>query len=146
MRARSLIIPPTGDDDYKGAKRVFEEFFEEYHDTLVSLEHHLDKITDETEAAYANAYKPWRNAVHELLRGVYLTVKNIPLPDTDAFLDALRMFSFEGAVHFLKDLCISCKMVLEMDWAEKFKKQIDTLLFAFSILNRTAQLQTAPAR
>lgn len=146
MSDNSPIMPPTGEDDFKGAQRVFEEFFTSYKDTLTALEKYLDKIMAKTEPVFAEAYKPWRDAVHDLLRGVHLLAKNIPLPDPESFLDALRTFSFEGAIQFLRDLCASCKIALQPNWADIFHKQIDTLLFAFAILSRKNQQEQSPAR
>jgi len=137
------IIPPTGDDDRKGAERVFQEFFAEYQVVFTKVEVYLGNVIKEVPA-YSNAYKPWQKSLRELSRGIYLINKNIPLPNSKSFLEALQMFSFEGAINFLQDICINCHLELGRNWGERFRKHIDMLLFAFSILQR--QQQPAYAR
>jgi|GEM_PF-1901741 len=139
------IIPPSGNNDQEGAQRVFEEFFLLYHPTLTRLESKLYDIVEETEPTYAEAYKPWQKALHELVRGVYLCAKRISLPDINGFKDALRMFSFEGAVQFLNDLTMRCKMSFHPDWTELFREHIKLLLFSLSILIQNKQQKTSPS-
>lgn len=134
------IIAPIGADDTEGAKRVFEAFLTEYQPVFTQIERHLDKIM-EAVPIYAEAYLPWHKALREVSRGIYLTTKNIGLPNPKAFLDALTMFSFEGSVNFLQDLCISCKIEIQRNWAERFRKHVEMLLTALAILNRHKEAQ-----
>lgn len=130
------IIPPMGEDDIKGAERACEEFFILYQPTLSRIERHLETIISHTSLNYVEAYLPWQQALRDLIRGVYLTVKKIPLPNYEAFLEALHIFSFESAIQFLRDLCTSCNIDLSQSWEEKFREHINMLLFSVSILNR----------
>ncbi len=133
------IMPPTDGEDIEGAHRVFEEFLVLYQPALLSVERYLETVIEEIGPDYADAYRPWHKGLHDLFQGVYLMAKKIPLPDPEAFADALRMFSFDSAVRFLWDLCISCKLALQSDWVERFREHIDMLLFSLSILNRHQQ-------
>ena len=120
----------------EGAQRVFEDFFNLYQPAFISIEHYLEDAMDHMAPIYANAYRPWYKGLHDLLRGVTLMAKKIPLPDPEEFSDALCMFSFDGAIQFLSDLCISCRLVLQNDWAQRFHEHINLLLFSLSILER----------
>ena len=139
MEEDHRILPPKGEDDAEGAQRVFEEFLILYEPTLVRIEYYLEHVIEQVGPAYAEAYRPWHKAVHDLFRGVYLTVRNIPLPDPDSFIEALKMFGFDSAIQFLQDLCISCRIALERDWMEHFRQNIDLLLFSATILRREQQ-------
>lgn len=130
------ITPPCGEDDTEGAQRVFEDFLTLYQPTLIRLEYHLEDIVDHAGTMYAEAYMPWRDALHELFKGVYLTAKKVPLPNKEKFIDALRTFSFNSALQFLIDMCASCKMRLPENWAETFREHINLLLFSIAILSR----------
>jgi hypothetical protein len=140
MTEAGIIIPPTGEDDAEGARRVFEEFFSLYHPTLLRVEYYLEEVID-AAGGYAQAYAPWQAALHNLVKGVYLTAKRIPLPDTQALTEALKIFTFESAILFLRDLCANCRIALTQDWPQRFREHINTLLFALAILQR----QHAPA-
>jgi hypothetical protein len=132
------IEPPLSGDDREGAQRVFEEFLVLYQPALSSVQHYLERVIFEAPD-YADAYKPWHKALQDLFQGVYLTAKRIPLPDPDAFLEALRMFSFQSAIQFLCDLCISCRLALQRDWAKHFHEHINMLLFSQAILAQKQQ-------
>src|SRR5437763_365397 len=125
MGEHYAIISPSGEDDQEGARRVFEQFLIIYQPTLTRLEQHLEGLIETTEPAFAQAYEPWHKALQDLFRGVYMVAKKVPLPDPEAFIDALRMFTFESAIQFLNDLCISCKMVLHQDWVKTFREHIN---------------------
>lgn len=140
MEDEFLIMPPRNGEDWEGAQRVFEEFFILYQPALSSVQHYLAQVTEEMGAEYAAAYRPWQSALSDLFQGVYLTAKKIPLPDPEGFLEALRMFSFESAVQFLSDLCISCRLVMRRDWQKRFREHIEMLMVAFSVLNRQTEL------
>lgn len=133
------IIPPAGEDDAEGAQRVFEEFLTLYQPTLIRIEYYLEEVIEQAGVTYAEAYRPWHSAMHDLFKGVYLTAKKVPLPDTDKFIDALRTFSFESAIQFLCDICINCKLQIAKDWVERFREHINLLLFSLSIINRVQQ-------
>jgi len=139
MGDHQMITPPAHGDDTEGAKRVFEQFFILYQPALTRVEHYLEHVIDQMEPAYAEAYRPWHKALRDLSQCFYLAARKIPLPDPESFMDALRMFSFDSAVEFLKDLCISCQLVLDKDWAQHFREHIDMLLFSLTILNRKQQ-------
>lgn len=133
------ITPPASNHDQEGARRVFDDFFHLYHPTLVRLEYKLYNIIEETEPVYANAYRPWQKALHILVRGIYMLAKRIPLPDIEDFRDALRMFSFDGAIQFLDDLTMRCRLSLHPEWAEQFREHIKLLLFSLSIIYKQRQ-------
>ena len=145
MTEYNEILPPAGEDDQEGAERVFKDFLVLYQPTLIQVEHKLEGIIQNTEPEYADAYKPWHQALCDLVRGVYLIAKKVSLPNPDDFLDALRTFSFESAIQFLYDLGIRCKMALQPDWAQSFRKNIDILLFSISIINRNKQQEASLA-
>lgn len=139
MNDSQHILPPMGEDDSEGAQRVFEEFLVLYQPTFAHIEYRLEHIIEEMQPAYADAYRPWHKALQDLFRGVYLIAKKIPLPDPEGFMDALRIFTFESAILFLQDLCVSSRLSLPRDWAQNFRKHIDMLLFSMAILNRQQQ-------
>lgn len=136
MGSDGSIVPPAGRHDIKGAQRTFEEFGILYRNDLTRIEAHLDRIIESAPTVFAEGYKPWRNALHDLLAGTYMMARNIPLPNVEGFMEALRMFSFDSSIHFLRDLCISCHIDVRTDWAKRFREHIDMLLFAFAVLHR----------
>lgn len=133
------ITPPENEEDKEGAYRACREFLTIYQPILTRIEFYLEQVIEQAGPAYAEAYRPWHKSLQDLLHGAYLTARKIPLPDPDAFVEALRMFSFESAIQFLRDICASCQIVLQHDWKEHFRKHIDTLLFSVAILNRQQQ-------
>lgn len=134
-----MISPPEGEEDVEGARRFLEEFLILYQPVLIRVEHHLEKLIQDA-GPYADAYRPWRKAVHQVFRGVYLLAKGIPVPDLDSFIDAVRMFSFDSAAQLIGDLCISSKMALKNDWAERFREHINQLLLVINIIIRGQQV------
>lgn len=130
------IAPPKAADDNEGAERFLEEFAELYQPTLISAQKHLHVVITRMEPQYADAYTPWYTALNEITRGIHMLSKNIPLPDMERFIDALYMFTFEGAIQFLSDLCRNCKIQLERNWEKHFREHISMLLFAIAILSR----------
>lgn len=145
METYRQITPPTSETDTTGARRVFEDFFDIYQPTLRRIERHLEGVIDEAGPHFAEAYRHWYKALRDVFRGVYFVSKNLPLPNKDAFLEALRMFSFDSAIQFLKDICVDCRIALERDWAQHFHQHIDTLLFSYAVLTRQ-QKQTSVTR
>lgn len=140
MQRDSGIPLPQGGDDKEAAKRVFDEFYIFYQPVLSEVDSYLETLMNNMETAYAQAYQPWHAALQDLMQGVYLTVKKIPLPDRESFLDAIALFSFESAAQFLYDLCLSCRINLSRDWIAHFQKHINQLLFAAATLfNRQQQ-------
>src|SRR5688572_25575221 len=101
------IVPPTDETDTNGALRVFDDFFSLYQPTLVRAEAYLEDIIEKVEPIYGEAYRPWHRALKDLMRGVYLMTRKIPLTNKESFLEALKIFSLESAIQFLKDICIS---------------------------------------
>ena len=124
--------------------RAFGQFIIKYQTILESAEDYLDGVIEKTAPAYAEAYKPWGNALHELLTGTYLISRKIPLPDVAAFMETLRMFSFDSTIKFLCDICKLCGIQLHENWEKEFREHIDKLLFAIANLSR--QQQCRPAR
>lgn len=139
MVALAMIRPPKGETDTAGAQRVFEEFFLLYQPTLTRAERYLEKAVKELQPEYAEGYQPWLRSLQQLLRGVYLVVKKIPMPDTESFLESLRTFSFDSAIEFLRDICVSSRISLSRDWTDRFREHINLLLFSAAILNRQQQ-------
>ena len=134
------ITPASGEDVVKDAESAFESFLTLYHPLLSKIDHYLEHVMSEIGPTYARAYMPWHTALHDLCSGVFLISKKIPLPDTERFIEALKTFSFESAIQFLYDLCLSCRILLERDWIKKFQEHIHTLLFSMDVLNRQSQL------
>lgn len=116
--------------------RVFEQFLIDYQPVLFRVESYLDEIIEKTDNAYKEAYIPWKNALHELLSGAHLIAKRIPLPNKESFAEALCMFSFDGTITFLRDICSICQLQLKNGWRKEFQEHIHQLLFSISILNQ----------
>ena len=145
METMFNISTPPENLDSDSARRVFESFLTIYQPTLERVEDYLEEIIDTKAPVYGAAYEPWHDALKNLLRGAYLMSRKIPLPNKEDFLEALKMFSFESTILFLRDVCLSCHIKLMRDWEENFRSHINMLLFAFAKLQQTAQAQT-PAR
>ena len=141
MNTEYKIARPKNESDTAGAERVLKDFIGLYQPSLIQAEQHLSKLLASVEPAYAVAYKPWQSALTDIIEGLQLMARRITLKDAQRFMDALLMFTFEGAIQFLQDLCKGSKLELEKDWAQKFKEHIDMLLFSIAILNK----QLAPA-
>ena len=135
------ILPPEHDTDIDGAERFFNQFQKIYHPTLLRVEYYLEELVEKA-GDYAEAYRPWQQALHHLCRGVYLTAKKIPLSNQQRFIDALQTFGFDSALQFLEDLCTCCRINLPRNWAAQFKAHLQQLSFAFSILLRQRQQQS----
>lgn len=145
MNYDHLLIGPAHEEDMEGARRAFEEFFVLYQPALSQVERHLEKVIEEA-GEFAEAYRPWYLGLRDLFRGIYLTVRRIPLPDPESLREALHMFSFDSAVHLLRDLCISCRINVSRDWGQHFREHINMLLFSLSILNRQQEYRVQMAR
>ena len=139
MGGMNDILPPLDEDDIKGAERVFENFFTLYQPTLTRVDQYLKQVMREVGPVYAEAYRPWQIAIHDLASGLFLMAKKIPLPDKERFTEALSIFTFDGAVRFLYDLCASCMLQLDRDWIKRFTQHIHMLLFSLDILTRQQQ-------
>jgi hypothetical protein len=144
MNKEQLIIAPKSEADSAGAERVLKDFARLYQPTILQAATHLSIFTEKMEPAYAAAYSPWQTALMDLAHGLQLMVRKIAIKDIERFMDALHMFSFEGAIQFLYDLCKSCKIQLHRDWQQQFRQHVDMLLFSLSILNR--EMASALAR
>ena len=138
-------MPPQGEADTEGAQRVFEEFLTLYEPTLVRIEFYLEEVIEQVDPAYAQAYRPWHKALHDLFHGVYLTSRDIPVPDSDSFIDALKMFSFDSAIRFLRDIGVSCRIGLQRSWSDQFHEHINLLLFSASILKQKQNNSKTPS-
>lgn len=138
------IIPPAGEDDTEGARRIFGEFLTLYQPILLQIDNHLEKTISTLDPMFAEAYRPWQQALQQLLKNAHLVAKRIPLPSTNDLMEALSMFSFDGAIAFLRDIGISCKIIITDDWVKRFRQYIDLMLFSLTILLK--QQQTGLAR
>jgi len=120
---------------------AFTNFLVSYQPVLESAEEYLVSMIEKTAPTYAEAYKPWKDALHELLEGAYLISHKIELPDKDEFMNALKMFSFDSTIKFLRDICKICDIELKIDWEINFREHIDKLLFAIANLFREQQAE-----
>lgn len=140
--ADSTHSPLTRPEDGESAQRFFEEFFTKYQPVFTRAEVYLGNLIKEAPD-FAEAYRPWQNALRDLSRGVYFINRKIPMTNAKGFLEALKMFSLESVIHFLRDICLSCHMQLERDWAEKFREHMDMLFFSYLLLQRNKQPEMA---
>lgn len=108
--------------------RAFERFINAYQPVLKIAEDYLDEVIKKTSPTYAQAYKPWEDALHELLIGVNSIARKIPLPDRNSFMDILQMFSLDSTIKFLLDICKLCHVQLRNDWGTEFRENINQLL------------------
>lgn len=131
-------IPEHGDlDTLIGSEELlFEQFLNDYQPVLVQVEEYLDKTIEKTDYIYREAYMPWKKALHELLQGVYYLAKKSPLPSKEEFIEALFMFSFKGAIMFLRDICSICQLKLKTEWEKEFQEKINQLLTSFSTMEQ----------
>lgn len=141
MEEYGIITPPKGEEDTAGARRVFGEFVVLYHPLLVRIDEQLDMVISEAGPDYAEGYRPWQRALRDLLQGVYMMAKNIPLPDTERFYEALCMFSIDSAAEFIRNICIDSRLYISRIWAQQFQEHIKLLQFALSILHKAQQPQ-----
>jgi hypothetical protein len=116
---------------------IFQQFFVDYQPVLSEVERYLDETIEKTDYIYREAYIPWKKALHQLLEGVYYLAKKIPLPSKEEFMEALFMFSFKGAVMFLRDICNICQLKLSTEWDKEFQEKINQLLASFSAMEDT---------
>jgi hypothetical protein len=128
------IHTPKDESDSEVARRVFEEFTLLYRPTLERVGQYLEDMMETKAPAYAEAYAPWHSALKTLVRGTYLVSRKVPLPNPEAFIEAVRMFSFEGTIQFLRDVCLSCQLKLVRNWEDKFREHINLLLTSLAIL------------
>ncbi len=140
MGEYGLIIPPAGEEDTEGARRIFSEFVTIYQPVLLQIDTQLEKTIGDLDPMFAEAYRPWHQALQQLIKGSHLIARKIPLPNTDSFLEALSMFSFEGAIAFLRDIGASCKLLINDEWAKRFRQYIDLMLFSLTILHKQQQV------
>lgn len=134
MEALHDIATSTGKTDT--VHRIFEQFLITYHPVLMEVEDYLDSIIEKTDPVYVEGYLPWKEALHELVRGVHFLARKIPLPSRENFIEALCMFSFDSAIDFLLDICSICQLQLEKNWEIKFRENINQLLFSISLYNQ----------
>lgn len=127
------------------AKQIAETFVEVYQVTLVRIEQHLDEVIEEAGEEYADGYKPWQEALHNLVHGTFLLAREEAKPDTEQLSDALRVFSFEGSVRFLGDLCSSVGINTERGWQERFREHIHGLMTEMNIMPKKRPLIKAPS-
>ena len=124
------------------AKRMAESFVEVYQVTLIRIEQHLDDVIEGAGENYAEGYKPWQKAVHDLVNGTFLLSKEQVKPDKEKLSEALRIFSFESSVNFLEDICRTTGITTERGWHEKFRAHVHMLLSALDIMPKKRPLPT----
>src|SRR4051812_27961036 len=134
MEETPRITPPSGENDTDGAFSVFEGFLVIYQPAFLQVEHYLEKAMQEMAPVYAEAYRLWYKAAHDLIFGVLLMTNHRPLPDPESFMEAVRLYSFDSAIRFLQDICITSNFDTEADWSERFRENIDTLFSSAMIL------------
>ena len=128
----------------ESAKRAAETFVEVYQVTLIRIEEHLDTVIEDAGAEYADGYKPWQEAVHNLVHGTFLLSKETAKPDEELLSDALRVFSFESSTEFLHDLCTILGIKTEDNWQEKFRGHVHNLLSSLDVIPKKRPLIRAP--
>lgn len=133
------IFVPRSADDQEGAIRSFKEFTCNYAELLEQVSQHLDDTLKDISPNIAEAYKPWQVALRDLLQGSIAIAHKLKLRNPEAFFEALQIFSLDGAVQFIRDLCLSCKIRLEQEWEMHFQEHVNILLFAYSIITRRQQ-------
>ncbi len=133
MELNTRISPPEGVADSEEARRAAETFVVVYQVTLIQVEEYLEDIIAEAGPNYSKGYIPWLNSVRELARGTLLLSKKAPLQHKEAFIDALRLFSFSGASQFIADICNSREIEKDRHWQEDFQDQIGTLCKAIKV-------------
>ncbi|MGE0754575.1 MAG: hypothetical protein AB7L92_05385 [Alphaproteobacteria bacterium] len=141
MEDYDLISPPEGVEDTAGARRVFGEFVIIYHPLLLRVEEQLDAMVDQVDPRFAQGYRPWQTALHDLLRGAFLIARNVQPPNPRRFYEALLMFSLPSAAEFIHNICMESRFPISRQWVEKFSSNIRMLAFALSILNRDYQAE-----
>lgn len=130
--------------DAHNAKRMAETFVEVYQVTLIRIEQHLDDVIEEAGEQYAAGYKPWQQAIHDLVHGTFLLSKEVAKPDKDALSDALRVFSFESSVKFLDDMANVVGVKTTPGWHEKFRAHVHVLMSALDIMPKKRPLISTP--
>ena len=118
------------------ARRMAESFVEVYQVTLIRIEQHLEDIIEGAGEEYAEGYEPWRKALHDLLSGSYLLAQETAMPDRNTLSEALRVFSFDSSIAFLKDLCSIVGIKTERGWSDRFRQHVHILMDALNILQR----------
>jgi hypothetical protein len=121
--------------DALAAQQAAETFVEVYEVTLVSVEQYLEELVIEVGPDMSGGYKPWLHSVRNLTRGAFLLSKQAPITQMEKFQDALRVFSFNGAVQFLNDVCNTVGIQTNRTWAEEFKQHVMQLSVAANQLH-----------
>lgn len=134
MAEYALILPPESDAGNGGAQRFFNEFLKQYHYALYNAGEYLDEMLAALTPEIAEGYRPWRQALRDLLDGTYRMARRIPLRSAQAFQDAIRIFTLESAATLLQDLCICCRMTLPVHWAATFLANMRHMETAFRML------------
>ena len=124
------------------ARRLAETFVEVYQVTLIRVEQHLEDIIDEAGEDYAAGYEPWRKALHDLLSGSYQLSKETAIPEKEVFEEALRVFSFDSSIAFLKDVCEIIGINTERGWSDRFRHHVQKLTDAMGVLQRYKMLHS----
>jgi len=141
---QTIEFANNGNGD-QSAKRMAETFVEVYQVTLIRIEQHLDDVIEEAGEQYAAGYKPWQQAVHDLVHGTFLLSKEVVKPDKEALGDALRVFSFESSVQFLDDMASSIGIRTERGWHEKFRAHVHMMISALDIMPKKRPLISTPS-
>lgn len=137
------IHPSPSEVDQESAQRALETFVTVYQVTLIRVEEYLEEIIIEVGPELSGGYKPWLSSVRDLARGAFLLSQKTQLHQKERFIDALRVFSFGGAVQFLNDVCMTIGMDNDRKWAENFKEHIHTLMLATQKMQAQNEQPTA---
>lgn len=133
------IAPHRYASDTDGAQRVFTEFWNLYGAQLTSAEGYLLGVMEHS-GSYAEAYRPWCRALTDLIHGVYLAARRIPLPNVKAVREAMRIFSMKSAANMLRDAIVGACVPLAAGWAARFCENMAALAGAFRVLARGREL------
>lgn len=116
------------------ALEVFQNFRNDYEGTFVRVEYYLKEVVENVPPYLASAYQSWYKAAHDLIRGVYCVTKEIPIAHAESLKDAIHLFTYDSAIQFLRDICISCGMRVNDDWCKALKENMHQLKTAFEML------------
>ncbi|MDX2073483.1 MAG: hypothetical protein SFX19_03850 [Alphaproteobacteria bacterium] len=126
-------IAGNGDENALQATRMAQTFVEVYQVTLIRIEQHLDHVIEEAGDPYAEGYKPWQKAVHDLVHGTFLLSKEAAKPDKELLGEALQVFSMDSSVYFLDEICSTIGIRTEREWHAKFRAHVHLLMTALNL-------------
>lgn len=128
------IAPKSATSGGDAAWRSLREFDDQFGATLATIKDYLDSSVSKLSAEFAAGYHVWQDLLGDLIQGVKLAARRILPPEPERLLMALKAFSLESAVAFLRDLCACCNLEIPRDWAERFRQQVTQALTAHVVL------------